>query len=130
MVVHSQSTIHLFTRYMRLSRHPRWSRILVLLALFQVVAPSVAAIADAWRIDGRVAYDHIESESSSTCVVVHHHNCALCSIATGISGAPPRVVPIYEQCKFHGLVRFELERSFQVALRQASPPRAPPALES
>lgn len=114
---------------MRLSRHPRWSRILVLLALFHVVAPSVAAIADAWRMDGRVAYDHIESESSSTCVVVHHHNCALCSVATGPSGAPARVAPLHNVCTIEGVPRTDVVSGVRVALFRTATPRAPPGLK-
>jgi hypothetical protein len=75
---------------MLLDRRPLLSRILVLLALFQLVAPSVAAIADAWRLDRREAYAHIESESTSSCAVVHAHDCSLCSVATHVgSGHRP-----------------------------------------
>lgn len=114
---------------MRLSRHPRWSRILVLLALFHIVAPSVAAIADAWRVDGRVAYDHIESESTASCVVVHTHDCALCSVATGPSGAPARVAAFHNECTIDGIPRTDNESTVRVVLLLDATPRAPPVLK-
>jgi hypothetical protein len=114
---------------MRVFRHPRWSRVFVLLALLQMVAPSVAAIADAWRLDERTPYAHVESESSSACVVVHAHDCALCSIATSTGGtleartnawvAPvARVVPTAEE-----------SRAIRWRASIAASPRAPPTLE-
>ncbi|MBL0172963.1 MAG: hypothetical protein IPP90_20105 [Gemmatimonadaceae bacterium] len=114
---------------MRFSRHPRLSRILVLFAAFQLVAPSVAAIADAWRLDQRRAFAHIESESSSSCVVVHAHTCALCSIATGATGtlrplscvAAPRKAITLALGATTGAIRRHLSR--------VASPRAPPALK-
>lgn len=116
--------------FMRLSRHPHWSRIVVLLALFQMVAPSVAAVADAWRVDGRVAYDHMESESSAACVVVHRHDCVLCPVATGPVGAvPPSPVPVCGNTQ--GLAgRIVLMVSWREALLPNRAPRAPPTVSS
>jgi hypothetical protein len=71
------------------SRAPLLSRLLFLLAWCQVVGPAVSAIADAWRLDKREAYVHIESESAPGCVLVHDHDCLLCSVATGATGRPP-----------------------------------------
>ncbi len=65
------------------------TRFLFLLAWFQVVGPTVSAIADAWRLDRREAYVHVESESTPGCVLVHDHDCLLCSVATGATGRPP-----------------------------------------
>jgi hypothetical protein len=114
---------------MRLARYPRLSRIVVLLALFQMFAPSVAAIADAARLDQREVYAHVESESSSSCVVVHDDNCLLCAIATAPAGAssptahaaPARaaVTPVPTAC-FRPPWR---------SLSRAAAPRAPPAVE-
>lgn len=74
---------------MRFSRYPRLTRVLFLFALFQLAAPSVAAIADAWRLDRREAVVHAESESQQGCVTVHAHDCALCSVATSPTGVQP-----------------------------------------
>jgi len=63
-------------------RLPRLRRLLFVLACLQVFAPAVAAIVDSWSLDRRVAYAHIESETGSGCVVVHAHDCVLCTIAT------------------------------------------------
>ncbi|MDQ8162284.1 MAG: hypothetical protein P3C10_06830 [Gemmatimonadota bacterium] len=71
------------------SRAPLLSRLLFLLAWCQVVGPAVSAVADAWRQDKREAYVHIESESTPGCVIVHDHDCLLCSVATGATGRPP-----------------------------------------
>ena len=48
---------------MQSTRFPRITRILVLLAMFQAIAPVVAAVADAWRMDERTPYAHLESET-------------------------------------------------------------------
>jgi hypothetical protein len=73
---------------MRLSRFPRLTRLLVLLALCQAIAPEVAAIADAWRIDERTPHAHVESETDAGCVLVHQGDCALCPAATTPAMAP------------------------------------------
>lgn len=57
----------------------RW---LVVLALAQVVAPAMAAVADAWRLDRRTPVAHIESPGTEGCVVVHADDCGLCAMAT------------------------------------------------
>jgi hypothetical protein len=75
------------------SRSPLLTRFLFLLAWFQVMGPAVSSVADAWRLDRREAYVHMESETGSGCVLVHGHDCLLCSVATGPNGtqpAPPR----------------------------------------
>lgn len=115
---------------MQLSRHPRWLRILGILALFQMAAPSVAAIADAWRLDGRVAYDHIESESSATCVAVHNHDCALCSIATGSNGIATAKAPAVYHCSRVTQVGGASMLPVRMATWEAPPTRAPPTVES
>ncbi len=64
----------------------RLTPLVVLFALVQAMAPAFAAIADAWRLDRRTPYAHIESETEAGCVVVHAHDCALCSVATSPGG--------------------------------------------
>ncbi|MEQ1691224.1 MAG: hypothetical protein ABMA00_08070 [Gemmatimonas sp.] len=114
---------------MRFSRYPRLSRILVLLAVFQMVAPSVAAIADAWRLDRREAYVHIEAESSASCVMVHAHNCVLCSIATEPTGIhPPTACAPISRAAIYPAPATAL-RSARWWPSFASSPRAPPALQ-
>lgn len=112
---------------MRLTHTPRLLRLLSLLALLQIVAPSVAAIADAWRLDQRTASAHIESETSSSCVVVHAHDCLLCSMATGPTGAVPPLasVPSARDAR-SGLPATVYARPLAWRLATGSP-RAPPA---
>lgn len=111
------------------AHRPRNLRLLILLAFLQVLAPSLAAVADAWRMDRREAYVHVESESSSSCVLVHADDCRLCSIATGVSGElRPRAEAIVgEQCivaaaapATHNMRRLSVGRGA---------PRAPPTFE-
>lgn len=71
------------------SRSPLLTRFLFLLAWFQVMGPAVSSVADAWRLDMRDAYVHMESETGPGCVLVHGHDCLLCSVATGPTGTPP-----------------------------------------
>ncbi len=100
---------------------------LVLLAVFQMVAPSVAAIADAWRLDRREAYAHIESESSDACAVVHDHDCVLCTIATAPTGTAPAGAPPFPVCAQVASTSGELVLPHRQTLLRAAPPRAPPA---
>ncbi len=78
------------------SRSPLLTRFLFLLAWFQVMGPAVSSVADAWRLDQREAYVHMESETGPGCVLVHGHDCLLCSVATGPNGAyqPPPCTPV------------------------------------
>jgi len=69
------------------SRSPLLTRFLFLLAWFQVMGPAVSSVADAWRLDQREAYLHMESETGPGCVPVHSHDCVLCSVATGPNGS-------------------------------------------
>lgn len=103
---------------------------LVLLAVFQMVAPSVAAIADAWRLDQREAYAHIESESNASCVVVHAHDCVLCAVATSPTGTAPHAVVPAPTCTVSQPSHIAASRPFQWALARAASPRAPPVIES
>ncbi|QJR34604.1 hypothetical protein [Gemmatimonas groenlandica] len=68
------------------TRSPLLTRFLFLLAWFQVMGPAVSSVADAWRLDKREAYVHMESETGPGCVLVHGHDCLLCSVATGPNG--------------------------------------------
>ncbi len=62
---------------------------LILFALLQVVVPTVAAIADAWRQDRMTPYAHVESETGSGCALVHGDDCRLC-VATETHTGPVR----------------------------------------
>jgi hypothetical protein len=75
---------------MRVLQHPLVLRFLFLLAVCQAVAPSVAAVADAWRMDRREVVAHMEAETGAGCSYVHHDHCALCAF---VSGASDRVAP-------------------------------------
>ncbi len=71
------------------TRSPLLTRILFLLAWFQVMGPAVSSVADAFRLDKREAYVHMESETGPGCVLVHGHDCLLCSVSTGPNGSAP-----------------------------------------
>ena len=83
---------------MQSTRFPRITRILVLLAMFQAIAPVVAAVADAWRMDERTPYAHLESETGKGCALVHQHDCALCSVATTPAAAPSHAAAFVPAC--------------------------------
>ncbi len=53
------------------------------------MGPAVSSVADAWRLDKRDAYVHMESETGPGCVLVHGHDCLLCNVATGPNGTAP-----------------------------------------
>lgn len=101
---------------------------LVLLALLQPIAPAVAAIADAWRMDERAPYAHMESETGASCVFVHAHDCALCSIATtpsdtGVNGAVPA-----PECGSYAAVPSARVVAHAGAVPRLASQRAPPAV--
>lgn len=72
---------------------------LMLTAMFQLLLPTLASVADA-RAEAaseRGAFAHVESHSSSSCVSVHAMDCALCRViaggAVGASAPAMRVLP-------------------------------------
>ena len=114
---------------MRLARYPRLSRIVFLLALFQMAAPSVAALADAWRVDQRTPYGHVESGSSSSCVAVHAHDCLLCSIATTSSGSAPQPIALAVERVTGRPAPSARDGHWPMPAARAGAPRAPPVIE-
>lgn len=107
-------------------RFPRLRRLLFVLACLQVLAPAVAAIADSWSLDRRVAYAHIESETGNGCVVVHAHDCVLCAIATTPMARPAahQAIAATPRCEAVGTRDVAAERPARVTATTAS--RAPP----
>lgn len=77
-------------RSMLALRFRRFTPLILLLALIQAMAPALAAVADGWRLDQREPYAHVESETGPGCVIVHQHDCALCSVATSANGEEAR----------------------------------------
>lgn len=71
---------------MRVMRRTPLHRLgLVLTAVFQLLLPTFASVADA-RAEAaaeRGAYAHVESHSSSQCVPVHAADCAICRVIAG-----------------------------------------------
>jgi len=72
---------------------------LLLVAVFQLLLPAFASVADA-RAEAaseRGAVAHIESHGTSSCVPVHPADCAICQVVAGnatVSRAPAiRVAP-------------------------------------
>jgi hypothetical protein len=58
---------------------------LILTAIFQLLLPAFASVADA-RAEAaseRGAFAHIESHGTSSCVPVHSTDCALCRVISG-----------------------------------------------
>jgi hypothetical protein len=108
-----------------LSKYPRLLRLIFCLALVQVVAPSLVAIADAWRMDKREAYLHVESETSSGCVVVHHDDCALCAFISTCAALPKQQDPWPTHAVTDPLDIDEVTGAF-ASLTASARPRAPP----
>lgn len=102
------------------------TRFLFLLAWFQVMGPAVSSVADAWRLDKREAYVHMESETGPGCVLVHAHDCLLCSVATGVNGAPaeaPRMFVAAERSLAPAGVHVaRCERAWRGSASQRAPP--------
>ncbi|MES2523817.1 MAG: hypothetical protein V4617_14015 [Gemmatimonadota bacterium] len=74
--------------------HRRLSPLILLFACLQALVPGLAAVADAWRVDKREPYAHVESETHSACVLVHGHDCMLCAVATSTSGEVRPTSPV------------------------------------
>ena len=107
-------------------RSPWLTRFLFLLAWFQAMGPAVSSVADAWRLDKREAYVHMESETGPGCVLVHGHDCLLCSGATGPNGTSPDVPPLpvvaaRAIAPAHGHVAFR-EKAWRGPASQRAPP--------
>ena len=92
-------TSRTFVTSMRFSRYRRLTPFILLFAWLQALAPGLAAIADARLQDDRTPYAHIESETNSGCVVVHQHDCALCSVATSATGMEAGRPPLPALCE-------------------------------
>jgi hypothetical protein len=108
------------------SRSPWLTRFLFLLAWFQVMGPAVLSVADAWRLDKRDAYVHMESETGPGCVLVHGHDCLLCSVATGPNGTSPNTprTPIAARRAIApaGVHAARCERAWRTSASQRAPP--------
>lgn len=109
--------------------HARLSPLVLLFALLQALSPALASIADALLQDLRTPYAHVEAETGSGCVVVHDHECVLCSIVSGGSSiggerdhAPPAVRRVLPPCA-------DAPAPHPVALPGARASRAPPVLQ-
>ena len=94
--------------------------------MVQVLAPSVIAIADAWRMDGREAYSHIESGTGSNCVVVHHDDCALCAFINAC-GAPATSRTEWIPAGTNHATFLDIGEQPQAVERLTSRSRAPPS---
>lgn len=108
------------------SRFPWLTRFLFLLAWFQVMGPAVSSVADAWRLDKRDAYVHMESETGPGCVLVHGHDCLLCSVATGLNGtspdAPRTPITAVRAIAPAGVHVARCERAWRSSASQRAPP--------
>jgi len=67
-------------------RRTPWYRVgLILTAVFQLLLPTFASVADA-RAEAtaeRSAHAHVESHSTSRCVPIHAADCAICRVIAG-----------------------------------------------
>lgn len=111
---------------MQSTRFPRLTRMLVLLAMFQVLAPAVAAIADAWRMDERTPYAHVESETGNGCALVHQHACALCSAATTPAADPSQTNAFVPTCVVRAVAHAGRVVPHSGAVPRLASQRAPP----
>lgn len=105
----------------------RLTPLVILFALVQAMVPAFAAIADAWRLDQRAPYAHIESETEATCAVVHAHDCALCSVATSPTGEA-REAPAWCDARAVARVVVEVVERHQTGGHRAASQRAPPGV--
>lgn len=109
------------------SRYRHLTPLILLFAWLQALAPAVAAIADARLLDDRTPYAHVESETDNGCVVVHQHDCALCSVATSANGVATGSARLPELCSRGSVaLAFALRTTASGSHRDASQ-RAPPA---
>jgi len=104
---------------------------LVLTAVFQLLFPTFASVADA-RAEAaseRVAQAHVEGQDYNRCVPVHAADCAVCRVIAG--GATPGEAPVVVQAATL-VVRPappHHERSAPLALaRRGASQRAPPTV--
>ncbi len=100
-----------------------------MLALFQAIAPEVAAIADAWRMDERTPYAHIESETDAGCVLVHQDDCALCAVATTPSAQPTDAMRVVPACVAQVAAPLSHVIPHDAAVPRRASQRAPPAIQ-
>lgn len=108
----------------------RLKQLLFLLACIQVFAPATAAIAEGLRVDQRQPVAHIESERGAGCVLVHSHDCVLCSIATGPMARPESGSSVEVECQCPELPTGENDVSRHQLARPHAPSRAPPFLQT
>lgn len=112
---------------MRRSRSYRLG--LVVAALFQLLFPTFASVADA-RAEAaaeRGVYAHVEEHGSDRCAPVHAADCAVCRVISGaaMAGEAPAIVSATVVVATTSLPR--LERATPAAPRGRSPSqRAPP----
>lgn len=112
-------------------RRLSWLRRLVfVLACLQVLAPALAAVADSVGRDARTPYAHVESETGGGCVVVHPHDCALCSIATIPMARPVRGGLVVAPVAHKSISVTEFHVSPRTLYRACNSSRAPPVLLS
>lgn len=71
---------------MRFRRKKLLSRFIVLCAFLQMVAPSVAAIADAWAERNTTRVLQIGEQGSSKQLPAHPEDCVLCVATAAITG--------------------------------------------
>jgi len=106
----------------------RLTPFVLLFALVQALAPAFAAIADGWRLDQRTPYAHMESETHEGCVVVHTHDCALCSVATSANGVQQSPATAAAACTGTTVVVIEETRRPRSGARRSASQRAPPGI--
>lgn len=103
---------------------------LVFTAVFQLLFPTFASVADA-RAEAaseRGVQAHVEGQGANRCAPVHAADCAVCRVISG--AAAPAEAPAFQsptlQCVDTSLPRHEGAESLAPA-RRAPSQRAPPA---
>ena len=111
-------------------RRSRFYRLgLVFSAVFQLMFPTFASVADA-RVEAtaeRSAHAHVEAHSTERCVPVHAADCAICRVVAGpaTAGDAPVLLLSTIVVDSPSLVLRERDATRTVAHRHSSP-RAPP----
>jgi hypothetical protein len=102
---------------------------LVLTAVFQLLLPTFASVADA-RAEAtaeRGAHAHVEEHSSSHCVPVHAADCVMCRVIAGAATAGQPPVVLAPSIRVIDAALGNAERPARAAAARCGPSqRAPP----
>lgn len=104
---------------------------LIVTAIFQLLLPAIASVADA-RAEAsseRGAFAHVESHGTSSCVPVHAADCAVCRVISG-GAAPTRgpSVPPAPECVIRAALSSYHGFAIVMVAQRGPSQRAPPVV--